>query len=82
MPTRWQASGIENARLAGVGSMFGRSDIGTSFPSRIHMNAHLRTPGKSHTKVRHRKRGKEGAAAVAELITRLRELIDSKDTKD
>ena len=32
--------------------------------------------------VRHRKRGKEGALAVAELITRLRELIDSKDTKD
>ena len=32
--------------------------------------------------VRHRKRGKEGAVAVAELITRWRELIDSKDTKD
>ena len=32
--------------------------------------------------VRHRKRGNEGAAGVNEFIARVRELIDSKDTKD
>ena len=32
--------------------------------------------------VRHRKRGDEGAKPVEEVVARLRELVDSKDTKD